>query len=570
MAEICARLDGLPLAIELAAARVAHLPPTALLARLEKRLLLLTGGARDLPARQRTLRGAISWSHDLLAPEEQAQFWRLAVFVGGCTLEAAEGVVSAAGDPGPAVFDTVASLTDKSFLRLEGGPGGEPRYRMLETVREFALERLEASGEERAVRDAHAAYFLALAEAAAVDDRGAEEASWLGRLEADRANLRAALGWLDARGEALALLRLATALYRFWRVHGPVAEGRSWLARALALPATAGDPGRATALIWAADLTRMQSEPAAAIALLDEAAEWARARDDQPVLACVFGLGGIVALEQDDDAEAERLLEASVELSRTQDPNSLPGRYLSSTLDALGIVARRRGDLARAVVLAEEALALTRVRRWSWAEAIQLASLGAIAREQGELARAMELYRDGLRLAWAQRDRRNIASILVGLAAVVAASGRPTAAVRLCGAAESLLDAAGVGLAPSGRTDQEQAIRMLRAALGDERFAAGRAAGRILTPEQALALADEVEADAPALHPTAHHGLTPREREVLRLVADGLTDREIAVRLFLSPRTVQRHVAGVLDALDLRSRAAAAAYAARHGLADES
>ena len=283
----------------------------------------------------------------------------------------------------------------------------------------------------------------------------------------------------------------------------------------------------------------------------------------------VYGLRGTVALEQGDDAEAERLLEASVALARTQDPNTLAIRYLNSYLDNVSILARRRGDLDRAAGFAEEALALARARGFAWSVAMHQATLGAVAREQGDLTRAWELYREGLRGAWAQHDRRCTASILVGLAAVVAAGDRPVAAARLCGAAETLLDADGVSLPPAGRTDRDQAFQMLGAALGEERFAAERAVGRALTPEQAFALADEAGVGASTPHPTAGHGLTPRELEVVRLVAEGLTDREIAARLFLSPRTVQRHVAGVLDALNLPSRSAAAAYAARHGLADD-
>ena len=213
VAEICRRLDGLPLAIELAAARVKVLPPAALLARLDHRLPLLTGGGRDLPERQQTMRDAIAWSHDLLTPEEQVLFRRLAVFAGGFTLEAAEAVASGPGEPGIDPFEGVASLLDKSLLRQEAGPGGEPRFTMLETVREFALEQLAASGEEDAIRQRHAAWCLALAEAAGRDlETGRAQAAWLARLDAELDNLRAALAWFDAADEPINVLRLLSAI----------------------------------------------------------------------------------------------------------------------------------------------------------------------------------------------------------------------------------------------------------------------------------------------------------------------------------------------------------------------
>ncbi len=212
VATICARLDALPLAIELAAARVGALPPPALLTRLDQRLRLLTGGARDLPARQRTMRDAIAWSYDLLTLEEQRLFRRLGVFAGGFTLEAAEAVASASDDLSLDVFDGVASLLDASLLRQEGDPDGEPRYLMLETVREYALERLSESSEEQATRDAHAAHALVLAERAHAAMDSPEEHAWMERLTTEHDNLRAALTWSLERGDAETVLRIGGAL----------------------------------------------------------------------------------------------------------------------------------------------------------------------------------------------------------------------------------------------------------------------------------------------------------------------------------------------------------------------
>jgi predicted ATPase len=231
VAEICWRLDGLPLAIELAAARVRLFPPQALLARLEKRLPLLTGGARDAPARQRTLRDAIARSHDLLDPEEQAVFRRLAAFAGGFTLETAEAVVNPGG--GLDVVGLVERLYEHSLLRPEEGVGDEPRFGMLETVREFAVERLTESGEE-VTRDAHAAFFRELVEQARAGMEGPEEAAWHARLTVEHANVRLALGWLLGRGEAETALAMATGVRRFWEFRYHYAEGISWLERALA------------------------------------------------------------------------------------------------------------------------------------------------------------------------------------------------------------------------------------------------------------------------------------------------------------------------------------------------
>ncbi len=268
VAGICARLDGLPLALELAAARVAHLPPGALLARLAPRLPLLTGGARDLPARQRTMRDAIAWSHDLLQPGEQLLFRRLAVCVGGFTLEAAAGVcqggeASGSRDAGGAVSSStsrppdsstsvlhgVAALMDASLLREETGGDEEPRYRMLETVREFGLERLSESGEEKGVLQAHAAYFLALAEAAEPALVGPDAEAWQARLEAEHDNFRAALGWSISGGEAETALRLGAALWRFWARRGHLHEGRGWLERGLAQAGEGCSRSRARALV---------------------------------------------------------------------------------------------------------------------------------------------------------------------------------------------------------------------------------------------------------------------------------------------------------------------------------
>ncbi len=285
VAEICRRLDGLPLAIELAAARVKVLSPQALLARLTDRLRLLTGGARDLPDRQQTMRGAIAWSHDLLAPEEQVLFRRLAVFAGGFTLEAAEAVVPAAGDSGIDVLEGVASLVDKSLVRRTERPGDEPRFGMLETVREYARDRLAESGEQTAVQGRHLGWCLALAEAAEPELRSAGQGTWLGRLETEHDNVRAALTWagegVEPESRALGL-RLAASLYTFWFVRSHWAEGREWLEELLG---TGGPPSaeRAKALFAAGIMALRAGNPAAAAAHHEASLEMARGVGSRPL-----------------------------------------------------------------------------------------------------------------------------------------------------------------------------------------------------------------------------------------------------------------------------------------------
>ena len=280
--EICARLDGLPLAIELAAARVKVLTPAAILGRLESRLRLLTGGARDLPERQQTLRRAMDWSHELLTGEEQKLFRRLAVFVGGFTLEAAEAVANAGEDLDLDVFDGVASLVDKSLLQQTGESAGEARFGMLETIREYGLERLAASGEEAATRRAHAAYFLVMAEDGAPHMAGgAEQAQWLERFFSEHDNIRAALGWLTRTGNADWGLRLALALSQFWLEHAHPTEGREWIAALLKLPGGSA-PMRMRALVVAIALCNRQGDFASAIELTRECLALAREQGDRP------------------------------------------------------------------------------------------------------------------------------------------------------------------------------------------------------------------------------------------------------------------------------------------------
>jgi predicted ATPase/DNA-binding CsgD family transcriptional regulator len=580
VAAICARLDGLPLALELAAARIDHLPITAMLARLESSLPLLTGGPRDLPARLRTMRDAIAWSDDLLPPNEQQLFRRLAVFRGGFTLEAAEAVASeeqqaplspATSRTPHALFDGIASLVDTSLLRREAREE-EPRYRMLETVREYGLEQLTASGELEAARRAHALHFLNLAEQAATATFGPGQAAWLDRLEPERANLREALGWFDRNDETEHLMRLASALFVLWRVRGPVREGRAWLAQALARPEPVPPRLRFRALIAAGQLASLQRDDRADATWTEEAVALARTLGDPGVRATALHYHAGLALLQGRDAEAEARWEEAIVLVRTVVPeDDSSARSLGPMLYYLGFLARRRGDLDRAAALTEEGLAWSEHIGNESSAAINCGALASVRREQGDVSGALALYREGLRRTLAQGDRRNFAGVLIGLAVALVEAGRPQVSARLVGAIEAILDVDGVALPGSFRADHDRATAGLRLALDEDRYEVELAAGRSLTPEQILAELDRILADgsddAEQARPTvaAPFGITARELTVLRLLPSS-TYREIADTLFISERTVEHHVRSLCGKLGVRHRREAVEAARRHGV----
>ncbi|MBW3634679.1 MAG: tetratricopeptide repeat protein, partial [Chloroflexi bacterium] len=489
---ICHRVDGLPLAIELAAARIAHLPPAALRARLDQQLALLTGGPQDQPARLQNMRNAIAWSFDLLSPEEQALFLRLAVFVGGCTLEAAEAVCNE--DLGIDVLDVLASLVDASLLRQEEGPGREPRFVMLETIREFGVERLAESGEIEAVRHAHASYFLAFAESADDGLVRPEPAhgAWRDRLSVERDNLRAALGWLVDQGEAERSQRLAGALGHFWFMFSDFREGSESLERALILPLPAAPGGpapqhptasgpRALALRWAGLLTLYRLDVPGAVRHLDESLALFRSLDDTHGIArALVGLG-LVGIHQGDYERALTLHEEALTLARTLG-DALPGPAFLATvcLHNLGAAAYGHGDLARAAAYFEEALARVRDFGHSSLALVALAGLGNVTRDQGDDGRAAELYREGLERSLARGNKRIIAYTLAGLGSIAGVSGQMEQAARLFGAAEALHEVIGVPLLPAFRAGHERAVSAVQAVLPEAVFTDAWAAGRAL------------------------------------------------------------------------------------------
>lgn len=401
VAEICVRLDGLPLAIELAAARLKLFSPQALLARLDSRLDVLHGGARDVPSRHQTLRRAMAWSYELLDVSEQVLFRRLAVFVGGCPLEAAAVVYHAVDNP-PAsvggsiemeVVDRVMSLVDKSLLQPEEQGPGAPRFRMLETIRAYGLEHLMASGEEQVVRHVHADYYLALAETAEPALAGADQAAWLERLETEHDNLRAALRWLEESGEAERSLRLAGALCQFWLARGYLHEGRERLAQILRLPETSQHTAaRAKALAGGGNLAHNQGDYTAARVLFEESlALWREMGHKQGVATALNDLGW-VAWRQGDYAVTRALSEESLTL--WQEIGDWQG--IATSLTNLGWTAHHQGDYATAGALHQESLTLRRALEDQRGVAFSLTLLGWTVSGQGDYERASVVLEEAL------------------------------------------------------------------------------------------------------------------------------------------------------------------------------
>jgi DNA-binding CsgD family transcriptional regulator len=573
VAEACARLDGLPLAIELAAARSKVLSPQAVLARLEHRLALLTGGSRDHPERLRAMRGAIAWSYDLLAPYEQALFCRLAVFAGGFTLDAAGAVAGALEDPGVNLLDGVASLIDKSLLRQEEeeGADGEPRYRMLETICEFALERLAASGEGPAVRAAHAAWCLAVVERAEPALNGPDHARWWSRLETDHDNIQAALAWASAQGPVGAEIvrRFGAALARFWVIRGTPGVGRDRLSAALAIPG--GEPRvRARATVAAAELAWAQGDYGSAVALAETSLSLWRDLGDQAGEARSLNLLAHVAHDLGDFHRAIPLYEEVLALRRAAgDP-----RGVANVLMNFGGVVSYSGDFDRATELLEEAVALSRQTGVVVELAMARFFQAGVARARGDLCRAAALCQESLALNWQHGASRFVAESLRCLVGIWAAAGERERAARLAGAEMALRDALGTPIDPPEELEQyERDCAALRAVLGEAVFAAALASGRALPLAEAVAEAlapfpcgaDSAGA-AGSVSRRLTHGLTARELDVLRLLAAGKSNPEIADLLFISPRTVQAHAANLFAKLGVNTRAAAVARAYQLGL----
>lgn len=518
---ICRRLDGLPLAIELAAARMRMLPPAGILARLHDQFELLTGGARDLPDRQRTLRHAIDWSYELLGPEERTLLQRLSVFVGGCNLESAEAVCDPDGESPASVLDGLESLLEKSFLFQVEADGG-PRFDLLKTIREYGLEKLVDSGDEERIRQRHARYHLELAEDAGSGLDGPEQEERLARLDLDHDNLRAALQWLIDRREAEPALRLGGALWRFWERRAHLREGRRWLERLLELPGATEHVGPAMKVLYGAGvLADAQGDYEAARAhfsrhleanrrlgyeagvatslnnlaivaqrrrnyetsrsLLEESrATFERLGDQRAIAWTLYNLAQ-VALCQGDTNAARAFADEGLELNRDLDDR----RGVAWALANLGDVAREQDDLATARSLHEEALEIFRSLGDEWGTASGLAALAEVARLEGDEAEALELLRRSLAASRAAGDRRGIARTFEGLAMLTAAD-RPAEAVRLFAAAARLREELGAPLPPARREKLDAALAAARESLGPAAASRLREEGRRTPLERIL------------------------------------------------------------------------------------
>jgi predicted ATPase/DNA-binding CsgD family transcriptional regulator len=678
VANICTQLDGLPLALELAAARIKVLPPQALLARLNERLTLLTGGSPTLPARQQTLSNTLAWSYDLLSSQEQRLFRLLSVFVGGCTLEALEMVaVPIMGYQEP-LLDDVTALVDKSLLVPVAHEGGEPRFGMLETMRAYGLEALVAQREHETSQKAHAAYYLALAEQAAYQEMRGQPAPPYMCLEQEQANLRAALTWLRDRGETQALLRLAGALWRYWTIQGARFEALSWLQQALDLPgAEALTVARARALCGLGFLTAyLHHQQAEGLAWLEESCALSARLGDQEGLALTLGWAAQVQLYRADYPAVERLAERGLALSEAlgepgfvafhesllallaekqgdearaiahweqarhlvQAFDHHPGfgtrtrRHLAAlafargelgqahalleenltlarhigyagavywSLAGLATLARLAGDYARADALCVEALLLAHQAGDRYATGRLLSIQGQVAQAQGQVEQAKATYRDGLRLAASIAASEPAGHCLLGLASVAHTEGALQHATVLFAAALPRLSRS-LQLAPAERAACEQHLDDLRALLetpmsnaassqgGEMLFAQLWAQGQTMTLKQALQVAlteptpssraaDQAQISTQETLPNAlpasrkrvtlPAGLSTRQAQVLRLLTGGQSNRAIADTLGLSEKTIINHLTSIFQKIGCENRAAAVAYAIRHGLA---
>ncbi len=566
IAEICQRLDGLPLAIELAAARIKALPPAALLARMAARLSLLTGGDRDLPARQQTMRATIAWSYDLLTVDEQAFFRRLAVFSGGFTLAAAAAVAGGRADVGLDALDAVASLIDKSLLRLVEGPFSDPRFAMLETVREFALEQLAAGGEDAVIRERHAAWLLEWAAACGRDLRaGRDQAALFARLDAELDNVRVALAWLDATGDAPNRLRLLTSVDEYWFARPYQAEVLRWLESGLQardMPNAVREQALGLGAYMAFDI----ADGPASIAYAEEALSLAQNLGDPIALGQAYFRVGFAWGDFGDRTRAADAYSMALALMREA---ALP-LWTATVLGEMGDNLLLSGEVADAVPLLDDAIAIHRACGYSWSFAETLAYRAHAALLRGEFGLAGRLFAEGLAAAEQASDGRIVMGMVGSVAGLAMATGQPERGARLLGAVAAA--EAGCGIRRSALAAHTEDISAeLRARLGDQAFGAAWEAGHALTlaeaVDAAMAIARAADPPQPPMDVAAALGLTPRERDVLRLLVQGLSDKEIAAALSIGARTVQTHVANLFAKLGVNARTEAVALAVRRGLA---
>jgi predicted ATPase/DNA-binding CsgD family transcriptional regulator len=567
VAQICYRLDGIPLAIELAAARTRVLAPEQISARLDEGFAVLGEQRRSATPRQQTLRATMDWSYGLLSKEERTLFRRLSVFAGGCTLEEAEAVGTGDGAEYD-VLDTLSGLVDKSLLVAEASPGadGVPRYGMLEPIRQYGQQRLEASGEDDRIRYEHAHYYLTLAEETEPGLAEASQEAWL-RLRAELDNIRAALGFALGSGRAELGLRLAGALERFWWAGWPLVEGRKWLERGLAGGEELSQPVRARALGAAGRIALWQDDLGPAVAMFEEALDLFKGLGDEHGVAASLASLGHAVLHQDAHERLEALREeAEVLRAEFTDPWAL-----AELLLFLGMVDLHGGDHEQATALLEESMAAFRQIGDEGRAATCATYVWMAALERGDYGRAASLLREDLRRSWQRGIRLQAYDGLLGLAIVAALRDRPERAARLWGSAETLREEVGVLLSLWAHmpTDFQGRLAATRSQLDHDSWEAAWSEGRTITLDRAVEYALEQEEPSLPSTPTLPSypaDLSAREVEVLRLVASGMTNAQVAKELYISPRTVNAHMGSVYHKIGSNTRAEAARFATEHGL----
>jgi predicted ATPase/DNA-binding CsgD family transcriptional regulator len=608
VAQVCTRLEGMPLAIELAAARIGMLSVGQISERLDHSLNVLTRSGRTANHRHRTLRSTLDWSYGLLGEPEQALLGKLSAFAGGFTLEAAESVGARGGIEVAEVLELITILVEKSLVVAEESWERGARYRLLEPVRQYAGEKLAASGDAEVVRSRHAEFFLALAEEAEPQLKGPHQVEWLDRLETEHDNLRAALSW--ALGRELDLgARMAGALCLFWYTRGYLSEGRTYLEAVVSLDALPASV-RARVLDGLGWIAEPQGDYERARVAYEESLKLYRRSGDKRGVANALGDLGSLVLDRGDYEQATALLEESLMLHRELGR----GEDIIGILDSLGVLASAKGDPERSISYFSEALVLSRgsgnVRR----TAVSLGNLGltmlvhgdpaqatvvldeslVLFREigdnsniaigllhatlaalaQGDYGRVRVLSEESLELLQRAGDRQHIADCLEIMAGGAGVRGRAHRAARLWGAAEALREEIGVPLQPENLQLLEPYIAAARRSLGEVAWQAALAEGRAMTPERAIGYALSPEEPAPPLPDSRRSGrdsagLTPREEEVATLVARGLTNREIALELSISEHTVATHVTKILKRLGLNSRSRLSAWVAGRGLSPQ-
>jgi non-specific serine/threonine protein kinase len=589
VAEICIRLDGLPLAIELAAVRSKVLSPQALLARLSHRLHVLIAGPRDLPTRQQTLRDTIAWSYDLLDLEEQALFRHLSIFAGGFTLDAAEAIAGGQGDrraggqandlflspcpPVPlSVLDGIASLVDKSLIRQQDQADGSVRYSMLETVREFAREQLVESGEVDRLQTQHADWCLKLGVLARPGPHlRPEDGNLLPYLQTEHDNLRAALTWFEQTGQTGKSLQLAGDLWSFWYINGHWREGLGWLEPAIDRAIRMGNEDLEVPLAWAeitaAFLAHYLREEEKADPWIVSGLERARQLGDRRSQMMGMSVLGYMAEDRGDYELAVTVFTEALAIARAIGDRAIEGAKLYH----LGIVAFGQQRIADAANYLEEALAIFRTTVNPWGMSIALGYLAIVVGEQGDYTRAASLHAESLNVRGIVVTREDHAHYLAGMATVATGRGRHSLAARLFGAADAVRADPSAQFSLPERLVYDRARATARAKLGETAYAAENAAGRAVSLATALEesktlLANPASGSPAAAAPALASPLSPRELEILRLLATGQTNQEIAGTLYISEMTAKVHVRSILRKLGVASRAAATAYALRHGL----